>query len=655
VGKVADKNVEKSADKACMVCKESFSPMLAAHNMCPRCWRKSMKEQKDQTKQKKVKPDVKGNTATCNASSSISLPSYLLTPEVKQLIALQIANRQYDSLQMDDDTSLTSVFQGVASAHVSSTLPVVSFPASVVSQLTVADCAATLHCTATFSDLVNPRKLQTPISCGGIGAATAFTHVGLDVRMPLGARDLYWGPGVQANLCSLGYMSRRNLGAFMMDVDRILYFYYAGKLLFSAPMQENHLYPFDSMSICDHPLVNATCMSSDTEYWSLNMPTHVVLKTGFPIEQLDRMRIMYGKVNNNLNYSAKPLQSVTAYPSLSNVKFNHEQMERIEMAGALLKYLHYPSTTAVATTISMGAFSMASPLDAKDIHNYDQLYGPNPHYLAGKYSQKPMPSSLNPPAPSVGYALNMDIRKLKSKSPQGFTHAIHVVSEHEGYFSVIPAKTASGTDLFDALYSYIATTYNAKGHKVVVAHADAESVMKSMRANFGSIGITLTLSPPGQHAQRCERYIQTMDNRVRSTIDSLHYVLPAEFELYLEMDVAHKMNSVANTKSFPLSPYEKVHKHRKRFHATIPFLPFGSVCMVNMGEAKRTKNAKDLGYPVHNVVKQEIGVCMGEDPAFPQSYIFYVQSSGQIVPRRVIKVLPNNIIPFNWQLKPSMF
>jgi hypothetical protein len=266
---------------------------------------------------------------------------------------------------------------------------------------------------------------------------------------------------------------------------------------------------------------------------------------------------LYGKVNKVSTYSINSILSSNAYPLLYYVSFNHEQIERVEMAGDLLKYLHYPSTTAVATTISMGAFSMASLLDARDIHNYEQLRGPSPHYLAGKYSQKPMPSSTNPPAPSVGYALNMDIRKLKAKSPQGYTHAIHVVSEHEGYFTVIPAKTASGLDLFNALYSYIATTYNAKGHKVVVAHADAESVMKSMRANFGSIGITLTLSPPGQHAQRCERYVQTMDNRARSTLDLLHYILPVAFELYLEMDVAHKMNAVANAKSFPLSPYEK--------------------------------------------------------------------------------------------------
>ena len=301
----------------------------------------------------------------------------------------------------------------------------------------------------------------------------------------------------------------------------------------------------------------------------------------------------------------------------------------------------------------MGAFSLSSPLDARDIHNYDQVTGPNPHHLAGHYPQKPMPSSVHPPAP--GHTLYLDIRKLKEKSPQGYTHSIQVISEFEGYFAVLPAKSASGEDLFNAVYSYISTTYNAVGHKVVTAHADAESVMKSMRAHFGSIGVTLTLSPPGQHAQRVERYTQTMDNRARSTLDALPYELPPAFLIYLDINVANCMNYVPNSRSFPLTPYEKVHKCRKRFHESMPFLPFGSVCMVSMGEAKRAKNAKDLEYPIKSSVKQEVGVCLGEDPAFPQSYIFYVNSTKQVVPRRVCRVLATSVVPFGWTPKASMF
>ena len=161
------------------------------------------------------------------------------------------------------------------------------------------------------------------------------------------------------------------------------------------------------------------------------------------------------------------------------------------------------------------------------------------------------------------------------------------MSEHEGYFAIVPAKTATGKDLFEAVHAFIASVYNARSHRVVLAHADAENVMKSMKAVFGSVGITLTLSPPGQHAQRVERYTQHLNKGVRATLDALPYVLPAELHLYLEMSVADAMTLVPNSASWPLSPYEKAHGCRRQFHSSLPFLSFGTVCMAAMGDVKR--------------------------------------------------------------------
>jgi hypothetical protein len=692
--KVTDKDVSATSFKECSVCKVSYTPLKATHTMCKNCSRKFFATQR---KLSPTKSDVKAHTANVSsipviqsspAISNIqqpspsslvpshnrsyftspyeSVPSHLLTDEVRALISFQAAQhrpppsapssiqQQYDNLCYDEYASGT---YRASNCLAWSDFLMPSAMSAPVSTLNIADNAATLHCTTDFNALINPRKLQKPIPCGGVGADTFFTHVGIDPSMPLGARDTFWGPTVQANLRSLGYLSRRGLCAYLQDIDKVLHCYYAGHLLFSAPMKTNHLYPFDSLELAPHPLVDPKCMLTDTDYWMMNANAVPPMCTGVPAAKLDAMRALHDNLIKHTSYSSSSLPPYTAlaYPSQAHVHFNSEQIQRIDQVGELLKYLHYPSSGAVATGLSMGAFSLSSKLDSSDIYNHDRLVGPNPHFLAGQFTQKSMPPSDHPPAPSIGHTLSLDIRKLKEKSPQGYTHTIQVVSEYEGYFAVIPAKSATGADLFDALYHYISTTYNAHAHKVVAAHADAESVMKSMRANFGSIGISLTLSPPGQHAQRCERYIQTLDRRSRSTLDSLPYILPPAFQVYLDINVAQCMNLVPNSRSFPLTPYEKVHRHRKRFHETLPFLPFGSVCMVQMGDAKRIKNAKDMGYQLHNAVKQEVGVCMGEDPAFPQSYIFYVQSTGQVVPRRVIKVLANNVVPFDWKPKPSMF
>jgi hypothetical protein len=265
-----------------------------------------------------------------------------------------------------------------------------------------------------------------------------------------------------------------------------------------------------------------------------------------------------------------------------------------------------------------------------------------------------MPPSVTPPAPSLGHNICFDNRKLKVPSINGYTHSIQIVSEFEGYIAIVPYKSASHKDLFEANHSFIGSVYNAHSHRCESAHAVAESVMKSMKAQFGSIGIILSLSSPGQHAQRSERYIQTLDTRSISTLDSLPYELPPEFLLHLDIDVAHTMNLVLHSRSFPLTPYEKVYRRRYAFHSSHPFLPFGTVCMVSMGEAKRTVLAQSREYPRHAVPKSEVGVLLGSDPAFPGSYIFYVASSHSIVPRRVVKVL-HNVVPFNWKPKVSLF
>ena len=106
------------------------------------------------------------------------------------------------------------------------------------------------------------------------------------------------------------------------------------------------------------------------------------------------------------------------------------------MAEDLVRYLHWPSTEAVATGASMGAFSLNSPLEARDFHNLERAKGYSPHYLAGHFHQKSMTTpSVTPPAHSPGQVITMDIRKLSVPSINGSTHSIQIVSEFDGDFS----------------------------------------------------------------------------------------------------------------------------------------------------------------------------------------------------------------------------
>ena len=53
-----------------------------------------------------------------------------------------------------------------------------------------------------------------------------------------------------------------------------------------------------------------------------------------------------------LSYAGTP----AAYPSPTNVHFNAVQMQRIDQASDLLIFLHFPSSNAIVTGLSMGFF-----------------------------------------------------------------------------------------------------------------------------------------------------------------------------------------------------------------------------------------------------------------------------------------------------------
>jgi hypothetical protein len=138
------------------------------------------------------------------------------------------------------------------------------------------------------------------------------------------------------------------------------------------------------------------------------------------------------------NVISNPLCVYSAYTAGPPLlyQFNNEQRQRINMAEDLVKFLHYPHTETVATGVSMGAFSLSSPLDARDIYNLQRAKGYSPHYLAGHFKQKSMSPSVTPPAPSPGHTICFDIRKLKVSSINGYTHSIQIVSEFEGYIAI---------------------------------------------------------------------------------------------------------------------------------------------------------------------------------------------------------------------------
>ena len=167
--------------------------------------------------------------------------------------------------------------------------------------------------------------------------------------------------------------------------------------------------------------------------------------------------------------------------------------------------------------------------------------------------------------------------------------------------------------------------YKANGHTVSVLHGDDEAISRSLAPEFTRSGITIQLSPPGEHARRVERYIQTIGNRVLIVISYLPYELPSRFALHCQKAVAAMMNDSINSRSHPLTPNEVIMNKKP----ARPPVPFGSCWNVFMSALKRRALANKNGSTPKHVPKVEVGVYLG--PCIRTTFTRFVLENGEVI------------------------
>ncbi len=111
-------------------------------------------------------------------------------------------------------------------------------------------------------------------------------------------------------------------------------------------------------------------------------------------------------------------------------------------------------------------------------------------------------------------------------------------------------KSTTLEHAFDELISHC----KSYGHTIFNIHCDHESTLEAYGVHLEAKGIQLSLIAPYQHEQRIERYVQTINNRVRSTLAGLRFVLPLQLYGELFVSVAAFMNALPNSIHSTLSP-----------------------------------------------------------------------------------------------------
>ena len=457
------------------------------------------------------------------------------------------------------------------------------------------DNACSYSMVTTLDSLDNVKLLMSPFYIGGIGGSSLYaTHVGMLKGFPANLAKAYWGPRFDVDLISLGYIQR--CGGYYVGYGGFLTVYNS-----------------------DGSVVDKTAL----------LPNNLSPMTFYAI-------------------SSREESVTTAAKAFTGRRYTAEEIDHMNVAEQLHLFFDHPSDSTLIDGIDHG--HVPTFITSAAVRNNRLLRGPCPHCLAGKLTNDSMPPSTTEPESVVGHSISSDVHQLPFPTPNGYTHKSNMVDHKTGHFGLAITRTKKESDMVDGFKKYIANNYNAHGHKVINLLTDAEGIYTAVRPHMGAIGVNMGMTPPHQHAQRVERYTRTADERKRSTLSALPFVLPSKYEIYADLKVAKSMNDLPNTLTSPTTPTISVEGKRPTYHRDLPFLKFGAVCMVQQYPDKIHSQAKLLNTSVGSVPKAELGVCMGTDPSHRGSYLFVV-ANGQVVPRRVIREV--NVHPWDWKRKFS--
>jgi len=225
------------AVKKCVTCKASFVPMLEHHTFCTSCSRAGITAQRATRAAAKTKalvsPAAPPTPVAVVETYSREQWEACQSPQMQQLMALQRSSGAVESYPSVASPygklmqSLSGLVAGADSPAVE--LPRSQYMAAVPGPLYspyamtdmvltapllefYTDTGATYHCTNDLRFLA--RVSQCQVFCGGIGSGITFTHVGLDLRFPVGLRKIFYAKD-GACLTSPGYLITTGRAAFV--------------------------------------------------------------------------------------------------------------------------------------------------------------------------------------------------------------------------------------------------------------------------------------------------------------------------------------------------------------------------------------------------------------------------------------------------------
>ena len=227
-----------------------------------------------------------------------------------------------------------------------------------------------------------------------------------------------------------------------------------------------------------------------------------------------------------------------------------EQQPRVQLFQELHYMYCHPSDTSFKAALSHGSI-LGTPLVPADVDLARLVLGPCPQCLAGKSINPSYTSSPTMPAGRIGSRVFMDLVPLAGTTIGGNNHVLLYLDAYSGYLGVCGVDSKRSQSVINAL-DVIVSAFEVGSHRIEEIVTDSEICFVAIRPHLMSvIRSRHLLTPPKQHNQRIERYVRVINDRMRSVLAGLTYVLPTKLYGELMATVVFFMNMFPNKAPYP--------------------------------------------------------------------------------------------------------
>ena len=347
--------------------------------------------------------------------------------------------------------------------------------------------------------------------------------------------------------------------------------------------------------------------------------------------------------NNNISNNSEGNGTAMAITTSAdgNPIFTPEQVERAHKVRHFHIVLGHPSDATLTRAFNNGLV-IGTELTATDVSNAHLILGDCTGCLAGKRIKPSYYSKKDEPAAVVGQVLHADIFILTPEDGKltygGSDVMLFVVDEFSGYLTIKNMKDKSKNELIRA-FNLIISEYRAYGHEILKIKSDSENNLKSCKPHLNNNGIKYKATPPYQHAQRVERYVRSIKQRMACMKVTSPIKLSGQVEGELAKAAVNYFNNFPTSKHPTLTPRILMEGEKFQLDDRDRLIPFGTVAHID--------------FPHEKTPRTNLAVVLGPSSYTDHAHDCYVLDTATVVIRasREIKILEKIPKDFQWPVQ----